>query len=546
MKPWSWGIVAAVLIELAFGVLAGVGGAGGSGEFGEFGGSGVVALDSGPVRGTMQDGIGAFLGIPYASPPVGELRWKPPQKPAPRTNVLKATAFGPACPQGGPLEAGSSEDCLYLNVWAPARQPRVSGTAGASGAKLPVMVWLHGGGFNFGAASQPEYHGRNLAGQGVVVVTVNYRLGPLGYLAHPALAAESPEGMAGNYGLLDQIEALRWVRRNIAAFGGDPDAVTIFGQSAGSRSVSLLTLSPLCAGLFQRAIAQSGGPILGSEYLTPAFNGDFEAVSRMGQELSARLGCANAADELACLRAKSAMEVVRAADCKTGLFEDGLFFAPVFDGQALPPSPAAAYAAASQGRVPMIVGSTGNEGASYLRGESGLTLGKYEAFLAARFGAKADEALAMFPASGDADVPGAIDRFITVAVNAQPARFVARALERAGSGAYLYRFTRTPDTSRARELGAFHGVDLAYVFGNMSEADGYTAADRELSRQVVAYWVNFARTGDPNGSGLPPWPVYRAASDEFLEFADDVRAGQYLYRQQCDFIDRVSRFGLLR
>ena len=537
MKPWPWGVVAAILIELAFGMLAGADG---------FGGVGVVALDSGPIRGTTQDGVGALLGIPYAAPPVGGLRWRPPQQPAPWTGVLEATSFGPACPQTGPLEAASSEDCLYLNVWTPARQPGVSGTSGASGAKLPVMVWLHGGGFNFGAASQQEYHGRNLAGQGVVVVTVNYRLGPLGYLAHPALAAESPEGMTGNYGLLDQIESLRWVRRNIAAFGGDPDTVTIFGQSAGSRSVSLLTLSPLCAGLFHRASAQSGGPIIGSEYLTPAFNGDREAVSRMGRELSARLGCAKAADELACLRAKAAMAVVRAADCKTGLFEDGLFFAPVFDGQALPQNPAATYAAGSQRRVPMIVGSTGNEGASYLRGESGLTLGKYEDFLKARFGAKAGEAQAMFPASGDADVAGAIDRFITVAVNAQPARLMARALERAGSAAFLYRFTRTPDTARARELGAFHGVDLAYVFGNMSEADGYTATDRELSRQVMAYWVNFARTGDPNGPGLPPWPAYRTASDDSLEFADTVRAGKDLYKQQCDFIDRVSRFELAR
>ena len=526
MKPWSWGIVAAVLIELAFGMLAGADGVG------------VVALDSGPVRGTAQDGVGAFLGIPYAAPPVGELRWKPPQKPAPWSGVLEASSFGPACPQAGPLEAASCEDCLYLNVWTPAR---------ASGTKLPVMVWLHGGGFNFGAASQPEYHGRNLARQGVVVVTVNYRLGPLGYLAHPALAAESPSAMAGNYGLLDQIEALKWVRRNIAAFGGDPDTVTIFGQSAGSRSVSLLTISPLSQGLFHRAIAQSGGPILGSEYLTPAFNGDLEAVSRMGRELSVRLDCAKAADELACLRARPSMDVVRAADCKTGLFEDGLFFAPVFDGQALPPNPAdLTDLAGSQRRVPMIVGSTGNEGTAYLRGERGLTVGKYEAFLAARFDARADQALAVFPVSGDADVAGAIDRFITVAVNAQPARFMARALERSGCGAYLYRFTRTPDTTRARELGAFHGVDLAYVFGNMSEADGYTAADRELSRQVMAYWVNFARTGDPNGPGLAPWPMYRAASDEFLEFADTVRAGKDLYKQQCDFIDRVSRFGLTR
>ena len=470
---------------------------------------GAVVLDSGPVSGTVgDDGVDSYLGIPYAAAPVGALRWEPPQPVVAWTQPRQAVAFGPACPQTGPLEAGSSEDCLSLNVWTPARAP---------GAGLPVMVWLHGGGFTFGASSQPEYDGRNLAHQGVVVVTVNYRLGPLGYLAHPKLAAGA-SGVSGNFGLLDQIEALKWVRRNIAAFGGDPGRVTLFGQSAGSRSVSLLTLSPLAAGLFHRAIAQSGGPIIGSEYLTPAFNGDQENVSRMGQELSARLGCDTAPDELACLRAKSAQAVLVAADCRTNIFEDGLFFAPVFDGRVLPRDPAAAYREGRQQPVPMIVGSTGNEGTTYLRGERDLTLGKYATFLTARFGARTAEALALFPAATDADVARAIDACITVATNAQPARYVARALERARTPAYLYRFTRKPDTARARELGAFHGVDLAYVFGNMPAGDGYTDADRELSRQVMAYWVHFAETGDPNGPGLVPLARLRCRHRQEPEF----------------------------
>jgi len=494
-------------------------------------------LDSGPVRGKIADGLRVFLGIPYAAPPVGVLRWSPPQPPEPWTQPREADAFGCPCPQTGPLEASASEDCLTLNVWTPARE---------AGARLPVMVWIHGGGFNFGASSQPEYEGGNLARRGVVVVTVNYRLGPLGFLAHPALSAGAPRGVSGNYGLLDQIEALNWVRRNIAAFGGDPDMVTVFGQSAGSRSVSLLTLSPPARGLFRRAIAQSGGPIIGSEYLTPSFNGDMENVARMGEQLGARLGCGGAADAADCMRSRTAREVLEAADCKTSIFEDGLFFAPAFDGHVLPRDPAAACLDAGQDRVPMIVGSTGNEGASYLRGEQGLDLGVYAAFLRARFGAQSGEARAMFPAYGDVDVPQAIDWFITVAVNAQPARFVARALERAHSKAYLYRFTRRPDTARARELGAFHGVDLAYVFGNMRESDGYTDVDRELSRLVMGYWVNFAATGDPNGPGLPEWPVYEASSDMNLEFGDRVRTQRGLYKRECDFIGRVSRFGLDR
>ncbi|MBI4803710.1 MAG: carboxylesterase family protein [Desulfovibrio sp.] len=495
--------------------------------------TGVVLLDSGPVRGKVEGGIREFLGIPYAAPPVGELRWKPPQAVAAWTTVRNATAFGPACPQSGPLEPGCAEDCLSLNVWTPARK---------AGDKLPVMVWIHGGGFNFGATSQSEYHGRNLAGKGVVVVTVNYRLGPLGFFVHPQLAAESGKAVAGNYGLLDQIEALQWVRRNIAAFGGDPDQVTIFGQSAGSRSVSLLTLSPLAKGLFCRAIAQSGGPIIGSEYLNPFFDGNMPNVSRMGETLGDRLGCPQGVDALSCMRAKPASEVIKAADCSTGLFDEGLFFAPVFDGWVVPSDVRTAFSPGAPHDVPMIVGSTGDEGTVYLRGEKDLSLAKYQAFLNARFGQDTAEALAMFPAKDDRDVYQAINRFITVAVNAQPARLMARTLAEGNSKAFLYRFTRRPNTAKARELAAFHGVDLAYVFGNMADSEGYTAADRELSRQVMAYWVNFAKTGDPNGPGLPAWPAYDARSDSNLNFADTVQAEQHLYQRECDFIDKVSRF----
>jgi len=251
------------------------------------------------------------------------------------------------------------------------------------------------------------------------VVTINYRLGPLGYFAHPELSEKSEHHVSGNYGLLDQIAALRWVQRNIAAFGGDPGLVTVFGQSAGSRSVSLLMISPLAKGLFTRAIAQSGGPILGSEYLSPAFNGDMANAAKMGQELSARFGCNKTGDELACLRQASAGDIVKAADTSTSIFRDSLFFAPVFDGWALPGNPVAAFAEGAQPAVPMIVGSTLNEGNIYLAGEQGLTLEKYQAFLQARFADEAQGALAMFPARDAADVPRAVDHFVTVAVNAR-------------------------------------------------------------------------------------------------------------------------------
>ena len=496
----------------------------------------VVVLDSGSVRGMAQNDVSAFLGIPFAAPPVGPLRWAPPQPVEPWSEIRDCTAFGAACPQPQQNPNGHfSEDCLFLNVWTPDATP---------GADLPVMVWIHGGGFNFGSTSLPEYDGQHLAARGVVVVTVQYRLGPLGFLVHPRLNEESPQATSGNYGLLDQIAALRWVQRNARAFGGNPDNVTLFGQSAGSRSVSLLLISPLAKGLFHRAIAQSGGPIIGSEYLSPSFNGDMENVSRMGQTLARRLGCDAEPDVLAALRAASAADVVAAADCRTGLLDDALFFAPVFDGVVLPRHPAPAFLDGSGSRVPLIAGSTADEDTVYLRAEQDLTLAKYHALLQSRFGENAPEALRVFPAASDAEVPQAINRLIATGANAQPARFMAQAADRHSTPARLYRFTRKPDTAAARSLGAFHGVDLAYVFGNMRETDGYSAADRDLSNLMMSFWIHFAKTGNPNGPGLPEWPAWNSTTSESLCFGNAVSVERNLYQVECDFLQRVSQFGL--
>jgi para-nitrobenzyl esterase len=495
----------------------------------------VIQLNSGPITGKVEDGLRIFLGIPYAAPPVGELRWKPPQDIASWTQARTCTDFSPSCPQKKQLVAGKfSEDCLYLNVWTTAKKPD---------ERLPVMVWIHGGAFNFGSASQsqPEFNGKNLAQKGVVVVTINYRLGPLGFLVHPLLSKESAQDTSGNYGLLDQIAALKWVQKNIAAFGGNPDRVTIFGQSAGSRSVSLLMISPLSAGLFHRAIAESGGPIIGSEYLSPAFNGNMANVSKMGQKLTAKLGCDKAPDVLTAMRAKSAQEWVEAADCKTDLFDDeALFFAPVFDAWVLPKNPLAAYSGGQQHDVPIIVGSTRNEGTLYLADEKDLTVEKYKSFLKSRFADQSGKAFEMFPAYKAKDVASAIDSIVTVAANAQPARLVAQSMERKKSKAYLYQFTRLPDTAMARKLGVHHGVELAYVFGNMDKADGYDDIDMRLSHKIMDYWVNFAKTGNPNGKGLADWPAYKSKSDLNLEFSDTIRTNKHLFKKECDFINRMS------
>lgn len=494
--------------------------------------TGVVKLDSGLISGETDGKIRIFRGIPYAAPPAGELRWKSPQPPEPWTGIRQTVKFGPSCPQ--PQESASaaySEDCLSLNVWTPAASPQ---------AKLPVMFWIHGGGFNFGGTSLPEYDGKNLAAEGVVVVTANYRLGPLGFLAHPLLDAESASGASGNYGLLDQVAALEWVQRNIAAFGGDPAQVTIFGQSAGSRSVSLLLMSPLAQGLFKGAIAESGGPIIGSEYLSPAFNGDKANVGRMGQELARRLGSDQAADVLSDMRAKSAEEVVKAAACNTSLFADELFFAPVFDSWVLPDNPRTALAEGRIHAVPVITGSTKNEGALYLLQEKELTRQKYQAFFASRFGQSASQAREIFPAPRDEDIGPAIDKVIAVAANARPARLTAQAAERKGMKSYVYQFTRAPQTALARKAGAHHGVDLAYVFGNMTEAGAYDEVDRKLSHIVMQYWVNFARTGNPNGAGLPDWPEYKAQTDRNMEFGDQLKIGSHLFQREIDFIGQVD------
>ncbi|PKN70618.1 MAG: hypothetical protein CVU54_04460 [Deltaproteobacteria bacterium HGW-Deltaproteobacteria-12] len=518
MNMWKLTIVILFLIALS------------SGTFAAEKKSNIIQIDSGPICGKVEEGMRIFLGIPYAAPPVGELRWKPPQEVASWSQVKSYTDFGPSCPQPKQHDSGKfKEDCLYLNVWTNSETLK---------KRLPVMVWVHGGAFNFGSAAQPEYNGKNLAQKGVVVVTINYRLGPLGFLAHPLLSKESVHGTSGNYGLLDQIAALKWVQKNIAAFGGDPDRVTIFGQSAGSRSVSLLLISPMSAGLFHRAIAESGGPIIGSEYLAPAFNGNMANVSKMSQKLTAKLGCDKAPDVLAAMRAKSAQEWVEAADCKTDLFDDeALFFAPVFDGFVLPKKPLAAFSG-RQHDVPVIVGSTRNEGNLYLADEKDLSVEKYTSFLKSRFADNYKKALEIFPAHSAKDVAEAIDSVVTVAANAQPARYVAQSMERKKSKAYLYQFTRRPDTALARKLGVHHGAELAYIFGNLSKAEGYDDIDKDLSNKMMNYWVNFAKTGNPNGKHLPYWPAYQSKTELNLEFSDTIRTNKHLFQKECEFISR--------
>jgi para-nitrobenzyl esterase len=500
-----------------------------------------VQLDSGPITGIQEelDGrqIWVFKGIPYAAPPVGDLRWKPPQPVAPWTEPRACVEFGAACPQPGQLGVsylavgGTDEDCLYLNVWSPAESVE---------ERLPVMVWIHGGSFESGAGSMDVYNGRNLATKGVVVVTINYRLGPLGFLAHPALSEESANGASGNYGLLDQIAALQWVRANIAGFGGDPANVTVFGESAGAISILDLLVSPLAEGLFDRAIAQSGIMLdYGFGVTTAVTPGEAEAA---GEDFVSLLGVEQSGDVLAQMRAKTPDELLEAAAVyanESGLMERGVAWKPAADGYVLPDLPTKLWAAGECHRVPLLIGSNADEGNAFVTGLV-VSPGKYEAQMRKIFGEYADEALALYPDTGTTGIDSGLSRMLTEVGFASTARFAARSMETStDAAAYLYQFTRLP---RVSPMGAFHGIEIPYVMGNValfSSLGVIVQTDYDLSEMIMGYWTRFAATGDPNGGGAPEWPKYDAASDQHLELGDEIRPGAGLYRTACDLADRV-------
>jgi para-nitrobenzyl esterase len=481
----------------------------------------VVQLDSGPISGTVTDGLRTYKGVPFAKPPVGPLRWRAPERPEPWEGVRACVAFGPSCPQPRIPVFGAtgetSEDCLYLNVWTTARD---------ADAKLPVMVWIHGGSYAFGSGSQPIYDGAALARRGVVLVTINYRLGPFGFFAHPALSAESGRG-SGAYGFLDQIAALEWVQRNIAAFGGDPGCVTIFGESAGSGSVTALLVSPLTDGLFHRAIAQSG----------VAFAKPLREAEQAGEGFAKELGC-EGEGALAALRAKSAKELLDAASITMNIFGEGAFrFGPTIDGHVLPRDPVELMPA--QRDVPLLLGTTADEGTIFvIQSPEGATKASFERAVTSVFGAQAGRVLERYPVERDADARGALARVIADAFFVEPTRAFARARAGLRSRTFMYHFTRVSPGARMLRLGAHHASELGYVFGTLQPL-GTDAKDGALAATIASTWVRFARTGDPNGDGLPEWPAYTTEGDQHLELGDEVRVGAALRREQCDALDSV-------
>lgn len=402
------------------------------------------------------------------------------------------------------------------------------------------MVWIHGGSFAYGSGSQPDYQGHNLSKLGVVVVTINYRLGPFGFLAHPLLSKESPKGVSGNYRLLDQIQALKWVRANIAGFGGDKGLVTIFGESAGGLSISQLLVSPLSKGLFQRAIAESEP--LWDRGLHCADTVSLKDGEKMGEQFAAALGCDKAKDPLAAMRAKTPDELLKAWKFTAAqlALPEGIQFLPVVDGWFLPDKPEALFKAGKQHDVPVLFGSNKDDGTLFgaIVHAKGMTVAQYEARIQSAYGTYAPELLRMFPATSDAEVGSAYANLLTQTEFAAFARFVCQSASVKKTKAYLYQFTHVPPTQEGALLGAFHGAEMPYVFGNLSASQGYTQMDMDLSKVIMGYWTRFAASGDPNGGGRPNWPFY-GPKDQNLELGEQVKVNSGLFKQACDLADKI-------
>jgi para-nitrobenzyl esterase len=486
-----------------------------------------VRVAQGVLQGidAAKPGIRAFLGIPYAAPPVGEKRWTAPEPPAAWEGVRPAGQFGNRCIQTNPFpdmlfqSPAESEDCLTLSVWTPAKV----------GDHVPVMVWIHGGGFFSGASDEKRHDGSALASKGVVLVAINYRLGLMGFFAHPELTAESPHHASGNYGLMDQIAALQWVRDNIAAFGGDQQNVTIFGESAGSFAVSALMASPLAQGLFQKAIGQSGA-YFGSGGLAPL---SLSAAEQGGTKLAAAVGDTS----LAQLRATPPAQLI------ANMGRENTRFAPILDGYVLPADPWDVFTDGKQAKVPLLAGWNSAEIKL-----PPTTVAAFEQQLARAFPQDLEAARAVYPAHDDREartsaIAMASDGFIAYSTW----KWLELHSATGGVPVYRYLFDQPMPTDSGPpppdDPGAAHAMDIEYVFETIDSRHlAWQDVDRKVADLTATFWTNFAKTGDPNGPGLPTWPAWGANGEhQLMRINAHAAAEPEQHRDRYEFLDRLNR-----
>ncbi len=483
-----------------------------------------VTTDKGKVKGTIKTGYREFLGIPYAKPPLKDLRWKKPAPADAWATVKDATKVGPSCPQvpisGLGVPNNYSEDCLTLNVWAPNPAPA---------KPAPVMVWIHGGGFTVGGSALATYNGAKIASKtGTVLVSINYRLGPLGFLALPSLGEGS-----GNFGILDQQAALAWVQKNIAAFGGDPKKVTIFGESAGSVSVGVHQASPGSKGLFHRAVMESGG--LGETLTTKA------KAETQGKQLVTKLKCDTAKDLMTCMRGAKADDVIKALPLKKGFFFGaGASWGPVVDGKVLPDQPMKVVKDGKGNKVPLIIGTNKDEGTLFLflAGLMSMTSAQYTTSVTALFTIKAADVLKEYPVSAYTSASLAFADLLGDLAFVCPTRRTARALTAAGGTAYVYHFTVKPTFSLLPWLGAYHAAEIGFVFGNATK---FSKEEQALSGKMMGFWTTFAQSGDPNDpKSSTLWPKYDKTGDAHQVLGLKLSTGKNLKQKKCDFWDKMA------
>lgn len=501
--------------------------------------SAVVKIDSGKVRGLISGNLAIFKGIPYAAPPVGSLRWRPPQPVKPWRGIRAATEYGHDCMQlpfpndAAPLRTQPSEDCLYLNVWAPRKHPA---------KPLPVMLWIYGGGFVNGGSSPAPYDGSHFAQKGLIFVSFNYRLGRFGFFAFPALLKEG--GPVGNYALMDQLAALKWVQRNIASFGGDPRQVTIFGESAGGRSVNVLLTSPAAKGLFTRAMIESGGGrnnLLPADPLNhPAPDGRPSAV-QIGINFAHRMGIDGAGKKaLAELRALPAEQIVNGINMATMGRQADTYSGVMIDGRIVTGLPEGAYKSCRVNPASVVVGANS--------ADIGRTPGKTAAAILSVFGKDAAAARRAFHVKPSTSVAALAAQVGRVEMMIEPARFVAQRVTACGRRAYEYRFSYVATPLRGKFPGAFHSSEIPYVFDTLRESswgnmgEGLTPEDLQLAAQMNSYWANFAKTGDPNGPGLPHWPRFVPSSDQLMNFTEAGPTGEVdSWAEQLNLVEKIQK-----